>query len=159
MQAGSGVEIVGDGEKARDTTPGQSYRTVITSASLGNLCFLKCKVHQVSHWMFVGVGADLPLDGQNNFAAANSHGWHTANQLKVCSRDKLTSSPRFQWTNGDWILFKADFQAGKLSLVSTQATAPLTKSLQVPANLQDQYGQHGLCTVLSGPRDNPCNGL
>ena len=93
VQAGSGVEIVGDGEKARDTTPGQSYRTVITSASLGNLCFLKCKVHQVSHWMFVGVGADLPLDGQNNFAAANSHGWHTANQLKVCSRDKLTSSP------------------------------------------------------------------
>ena len=47
--------------------------------------------------------------------------------------------PAIQWANGDCILIKADFSAGKLSMVSTQVRTPLTMSLEVPANLQDCY--------------------
>ena len=40
VQAGSGVEISGKRQQAKVTTSGQSYRTVITGSSLGNVSSL-----------------------------------------------------------------------------------------------------------------------
>ncbi len=141
VQASPGVEIMGEGQKAKVTTPGKRFRTVITRSSLGNVCFLKCKICQVKHWVFVGVGADLTLDGQNNYSASNTYGWDQAKQQYT--RGQNTPSSGVDWTNGDWVLIKADFLAGKLSMVSRQVSrqvsTPLTISLEVPANLQDRY--------------------
>ncbi len=136
-QAGSGVQFMDNGQQAKGITAGISCRNLVTSSSLGSVCFLKCKIHQASSWMFVGVGADLALDGQYNYAASTTYGWGK-NDGQYVKGQKL-SCPAFQWGNGEWVLVKADFPAGKLSMVSTQASTPLTMSLEVPANLQDQY--------------------
>lgn len=137
VQASPGVEIMGERQKAKVTTSGSNYRTVITGSSLGNVCFLKCKICQVNHWMFVGIGADIALDGQNNQSASNAYGWGSGKQQYTRGQERKSSGAR--WTNGDWVLIKADFLAGKLSMVSRQVSTPLTMSLEVPANLQDQY--------------------
>ena len=136
VQASPGVDILGERQKAKVTTSGRSCRTVITGSSLGNVCFLKCKICQVTDWIFVGIGADLALDSQMTYSASNSYGWDNANQQYT--RGHSTSSPGDRWTNGDWVLIKADFLAGKLSMVR-QVSTPLTMSLEVPANLRDQY--------------------
>ena len=137
VQASPGVEIMGERQKAKVTTSDRSYRTVITSSSLGNVCFLKCKICQVNYWMFVGIGADIALDSQTTYSASNTYGWGMRQQQYT--RGHNTPSPGARWTNGDWVLIKADFLAGKLSMVSRQVSTPLTMSLEVPADLQDQY--------------------
>ena len=137
VQASPGVEIMGERQKAKATTSGRSYRTVITGSSLGNVCFLKCKICQVDHWIFVGIGTDLALDGQDTLSASNTYGWSNAKQQYTRGQDRPSSGA--QWTTGDWLLIKADFLAGKLSMVSRQVSTPLTMSLEVPAKLQDQY--------------------
>lgn len=125
------------GQQATVTKSGRSYRTVITGSPLGNVCFFKCKICQVKLWMFLGVGADLALDGQSNFSALNTYGW-SKNSCQYAKSTHL-SCPAAQWASGDWVLIKADFLAGKLSMISTQVNTPLTISLEVPANLQDRY--------------------
>ena len=137
VQASPGVEIMGERQKAKATTSGSDYRTVITGSSSGNVCFLKCKICQMNLWMFVGIGADIALDGQNTPSASNTYGWDNA-KLQY-TRGHSTPSPGARWTNDDWVLIKADFLAGKLTMVSRQVSTPLTMSLEVPANLQDQY--------------------
>jgi len=136
-QAGAGIQIMDNGQQAKATTACISSTSVITGSSLGNVRFFKCKICRVHQWMFVGVGADLALDGQSNYSALNTYGWGKAG--RQFTQGKKLSCPAVQWANGDWVLIKADFLARKLSMVSTQASTPLTMSLKVSANLQDQY--------------------
>jgi len=138
VQAGSGVEIMGQGQKAKVTASGRRHRTVITASSLGDICYFKCKLCHVNEWVFVGVGADLALDGKRNYSASTTYGWDMGNEQYIGGKHKSCQS-ELQWTNGDWVLIKADFLARKLSMVSTQASTPLTMPLEVPANLQDRY--------------------
>ena len=134
-QAGSGVHIMDNGQQAEVTAARECFRTVITGSSLASVCYLKCKICHVNHWMFVGVGADLALDADNR-SDTTVYGWGKAGQQ--CTRGMFSDAP-VKWANGDWVLVKADFPARKLSMVSTQVSTPLTMSLKVPANLQDQY--------------------
>ncbi|KAA6425970.1 MAG: hypothetical protein FRX49_04345 [Trebouxia sp. A1-2] len=136
VQGGSGVQLTQNGQVAKAIGSGASYRTVLTGSHLGNVCFCKCKFHQVGQWVFLGVGADLAVDAHDNHSAATAHGWAMPDrQFTTGSMSSATVS----WANGDWVLVKADFSARKLSMVSSRASTPLTMPLEVPANLQDQY--------------------
>ena len=50
---------------------------MITASSLGDTCYFQCKLCHVNDWVFVGVGADLALDGKRNFSASTTYGWET----------------------------------------------------------------------------------
>ena len=86
----------------------------------------------------MGVGADLTLDGQENYSASNTYGWDMDNEQYIGGKRRSCQSD-LRWTNGDWVLIKADFSAGKLSMVSAQVSTPLTMSLEVPADLQSRF--------------------
>ncbi len=134
-QAGSGVHIRNNGQQAKVTAAHKGFRTTITGSSLASVCYFKCKICHVNHWMFVGVGADLALDA-DNCSDTTVYGWAKAGQQ--CTRGMFSDAP-VKWANGDWVLVKADFPARKLSMVSTHVSTPLTMSLRVPASLQAQY--------------------
>ena len=133
VQASSGVQIMREGQTAKVVASSSSYRTVMTGPSLGNVCFFKCKIHQMEDDMFLGLGEDL--DGRRNHASS-THGWDNSGLQHI--KGTQSSYPAYQWANGDWVLIKADFLAGKLSMVSTQVSTPLTIPLKVPAKSQDQ---------------------
>ena len=137
VQASSGVQIMREGQTAKVVASSSSYRTVMNGPSLGNVCFFKCKIHQMEDEMFLGLGEDL--DGRCNHHASSTHGWDNSGQQYIKGKQlQQCFPPKVHWANGDWVLIKADFLAGKLSMVSTQVSTPLTIPLKVPAKSQDQ---------------------
>ena len=88
----------------------------------------------------MGIGADVDLHGQLNESAATAHGWSTTNTFTRGVSQEITTGAL--WRDGDWVLLKCNFFAGKLAMVSSRNTTPWQIVLSITASMLHEYEFH-----------------
>ena len=57
VEAGWGVQITAEGQRAKGTLPDERVRTIVTSPLSSHVYYIKCRLHNVARWAFLGIGA------------------------------------------------------------------------------------------------------
>ena len=140
LQASVGVKFTSDGRSVVVTSAGTKFRSIITGSSPDSVWHMKCRVHKSKQWTFLGIGADIDLTSQSSIRASTSYGWSIQQQFIKGKHQDLRAE---MWEPGSWVLVKADFQKGRLSLVSSHVTAAVHISLDAAAvRLEHKYVFH-----------------
>lgn len=136
VEAGLGVQISAEGRKAKGTLPDERMKTMVTSPLSSHVCYIKCRLHNVVTWAFLGIGADVNFEAQCNTSAAATYGWSIDSQQYITGK---ALHSQVQWAHGDAVIFKADFASQKLSMISSQVSTPSSMPLDISADSQHKY--------------------
>ena len=132
---------------------GSHNKSISAGPLVGNVCYMKCKVHALYNWVFFGVaaGVDVTAGGTHpqHYRHVSSHGWSSNKQQCVCG---WHSNDGLNFTALDWVLLKADFGNNKLSIRSSRVSIPsqAVVSLTMPPELRSRAFFH---VVLFSPGD------
>ena len=140
LQASPGVQITNDGRHAKAAVPGIKYRSIVVGPTIDDVGYLKCKMHHVANWMFLGIGQDINLASETNYSTSTSYGW-SKNKYQWTKGTHM-SAPSVHWSNGDWVLIKADLRSGRLSMLASQVNTACHINTVGTAEGQKQYVFH-----------------
>ena len=134
------------------------YRSIKIGPIVGEVCYMKCKLHALHERAFFGIAADVDVAAGDSCYAkemlhassyASSYGWTNAYEQWVCGRFSMNDDG-ITFSAGDWVSLKADFGKNKIFARSSQRFQPAQIILGTATEMRSKAFFH---VMLYSPGD------
>ena len=94
--------------------------SLVIGPAISGIGYMKFKVHAAGtlNWMYVGIGQNIDVADSFGCSARTSYGW--SNNKYHWKKGEQVFAPSAKWSNGDWVMLKADMGTSRLSITSSQ---------------------------------------
>ena len=116
--------------------------SLVIGPAISGIGYMKFKVHAAGtlNWMYVGIGQNVDAADSCNYSAVTSHGW---SNNQYCWNKRLhVPAPSAKWSNGDWVMLKADMGTSRLSIISSQNASDIHTNVEFDVGLRSKYVFH-----------------
>lgn len=139
--ASSGIQL-DEGLQTAKLNSKTDSRSVVIGPAISGVGYMKCKVHAAGtlNWMYVGIGQNIDVTDRFSCSVMTSYGW--SNRRHQYTKGVIKHAPSAKWSNGDWVMLKADMGTRRLSITSSQNASDTHTSLEFAVDLHSKYVFH-----------------